>query len=411
MNLEELFISECGEQVMRQTTAAALWMWLAAAVSAGIPGDISADGIVDLLDAVIMADQWLNLPAQPSADIAPSGGDGQINSLDFAVISSHWLLAAPDSDRFADIPAGTFQMGFSEGYIDERPVHAVAVSSFYMARSEVSNSRFCEFLNSAWSRGTIYISKGIVYGAGSQQPYCETAASSALSQIEFDADRFHVRSKGGRNMADDPMVQVSWYGAAAWCSWLSEQEGRPICYDLTAGLCDFTKRGYRLPTEAEWEYAARGGLADCRYPWGNAVAENQANYFVNPPFGFHPLWNDGIPPFTSPTGFFDGTLKNKADYNWAAQILAYQTGSGVNGFGLFDMAGNVWEWCNDWYDQSYYTAEAQINPTGPAAGTARVLRGGSWSNPAHSCTVSARGCNAPQSREGYYGFRPVLNLE
>ncbi|HOL32077.1 MAG TPA: SUMF1/EgtB/PvdO family nonheme iron enzyme [Anaerohalosphaeraceae bacterium] len=398
---------------MRKGITAALWMCLGAVVSAGIAGDISADGRVDLLDIVMMADQWLDLSGLPSADIAPSGGDGQVNSLDFAVLSSHWLLAAPETSRFADIPAGAFQMGdsFGEGYMDERPVHPVAVRSFYMARCEISNSRFCEFLNAAWSRAAIYISQGVIYGSANHQPYCDTSVSSPLSQIEFNAGRFQVRSKGGRDMSDDPMVQVSWYGAAAWCNWLSEQEGRPVCYDLTAGRCDFAKKGYRLPTEAEWEYAARGGRSGCRYPWGDTLTENQANYFVNPPFGFHLLWNDGIPPFTSPTGFFDGTLKYKADYNWAAAFSSWQTVSGANGFGLFDMAGNVWEWCNDWYDQSYYTAEAQTNPTGPAAGTARLLRGGSWSNPAYSCRVSARGCNTPQSREGYYGFRPVLCLD
>jgi sulfatase modifying factor 1 len=198
-------------------------------------------------------------------------------------------------------------------------------------------------------------------------------------------------------MSDDPMVMVSWYGAVAYCNWRSVEEGYQSCYDLATWECDFSKHGYRLPTEAEWEYAARGGENSpyYRFPCGDTISHSQANYYANPggysydvspTTGYHPDWNDGIRPYTSVVGSFS-----------------------ANGYGLYDMAGNVWEWCNDWYDSNYNTSPYD-KPTGPASGTYRVLRGGGWNSDAGHCRVADR-YNGPDYRGDDFGFRIVLDLE
>jgi formylglycine-generating enzyme required for sulfatase activity len=320
------------------------------------------------------------------------------------------------------IPAGTFQMGNStnidEGYSDELPVHTVTLDSFAMGKYEITNGQYRDFLNSALAQGLVTVTSDMVYqaGSGTSYPYCDTSTTS-YNHIDFSNDSFSVRTKGGRDMSNDPMVYVSWYGAVAYCNWRSQQEGKQACYDLSTWTCDFTKNGYRLPTEAEWEYAARGGLSGKRFPWGDTINQTQANFYshtysydVSPVKNqYHPLWNDGQDPYTSPVGFFDGSLKYKAQYNWPGSATSYQTTSGANGYGLYDMAGNVWEWCHDWYGD--YSSSSQINQTGPATGSYRVLRGGSWSYDHVSiCRVSFRGYDAPYLRRIIHGFRIVLDF-
>ncbi len=164
-------------------------------------------------------------------------------------------------------------------------------------------------------------------------------------------------------MAHHPVNNVSWYGAVAFANWRSAQDGLTPCYDLSTWSCDFAAAGYRLPTEAEWEYAARGGLQPTyyQYPWGNTIDGSQANYYNSgDPF-------EGSIPHTTPVGYYDGS----------------QTPSGVdmaNGFGLYDMSGNVGELCSDWYSSSYYGVSPSSNPHGPSSGSSRVFRGGGWYN-------------------------------
>jgi formylglycine-generating enzyme required for sulfatase activity len=326
----------------------------------------------------------------------------QFSTIQPAIVLTILLfLLCPAQSAFASsqemvyIPGGTFQMGdsFTEGWSHERPVHTVTVDSFYMGRYEVTNGQYCQYLNSALG-SSIYVSGGVVYGSGNNQPYCDTSTSNSYIQISYSGSVFSVRTKGGRSMSNDPMVEVSWFGAAAYCNWRSQQEGKELCYNLSTWNCDFTKKGYRLPTEAEWEYAARGGLSSRRFPWGDTITHSQANYDsdsrysydISPTRGYHPTWNDGIYPFTSPVGSF-----------------------AANNYGLYDMAGNVWEWCNDWYGA--YSSNTQTNPTGPTSGSYRDLRGGGWYEFADSCRVAYRVRDYPHCQAFGHGFRLALKAE
>ncbi len=321
------------------------------------------------------------------------------------------------------IPGGTFQMGdsFSEGGSGEQPVHTVTLSPFYMSKYEITNAQYKDFLNSAYSQGLIVVTSNVVYksGSGTSYPYCYTYQSSTDSQINWNGSTFTVRTKSGRDMSNDPMVMVSWYGAVAYCNWRSQQEGKPQCYNLSTWAYDPAIKGYHLPTEAQWEYAARGGLKDPyrRFPWGDTINQTQANfkssssytYDVSPVKNqYHPIWNDGVYPYTSPVGFFDGTLKYKANYNWLGSATSYQTENGGNGYGLYDMAGNVFEWCHDW--NGSYSSGSRTNPTGPTTGTYRVFRGGGWGGYASYCRVAYRNSYYPDYRTSGYGFRVSLDF-
>jgi len=304
------------------------------------------------------------------------------------------------------VPGGVFEMGdMHDEYSCEQPVHTVTLSSFYMSRCEITNGQYCEFLNSALAQGLIAVRKGVIYKAGlsSAYPYCEASTSDSSSQIAYSGGVFTVRTKGGRSMVNDPMVLISWYGAVAYCNWRSQQEGREPCYNLSTWACDFSKNGFHLPTEAQWEYAARGGLSGKRFPWGDTIDHSHANYVANsnwytydydtspyPASTHHPTWDDGIYPYTSPVGSFPS-----------------------NAYGLCDVAGNVHEWCNDWYECEYYTGSPTYNPRGPARSECeyRVIRGGSWASAAPFCRVAERSGSTPKSRDFMRGFRVSLGLD
>jgi formylglycine-generating enzyme len=186
-----------------------------------------------------------------------------------------------------------------------------------------------------------------------------------------------------------------------WSNARSEKEGLTPVYRNADGTvfktgtsvptANWSANGYRLPTEAEWEKAARGGLSGKRFPWGDTISHSQANYYslsgysydVSPTRGYHPTYNDGTTPRTSPVGSFE-----------------------PNGYGLYDMAGNVYEWCWDWHSRGYYSSSPGSDPRGPTSGSHRVIRGGYWGYGADRCRTASRYYNVPGlNYNNYLGIR------
>ncbi len=303
------------------------------------------------------------------------------------------------------IPGGTFKMGDHHSNIgghgyDELPLHDVKVKPFCMDIFETTNEAYCDLLNWAYGQNRIDISvQGDVHKKGDKNcKYCPVAPIFSKSDIQWDNTTKKFSSVPGRQ--EFPMIRVSWYGAAAYCNWKSERDNLTPCYNLTTWACDITKNGYRLPTEAEWEYAARGGQYSTytMYHWGNSIDGSKANYY-----------NSGDPygtsiPHVTPTGY----------YNGSQVISGITTVSDMsNGYCLYDMSGNVSEWCNDWYKVDYYTDLSKMavspvpDPTGPSTGTWRVVRGGSWIDSTSFCRSAKRLKEHPGAVHDLRGFRTV----
>lgn len=235
------------------------------------------------------------------------------------------------------LPGGEFTMGDQRGEDDEQPAHRVTVSPFYIDVCEVTQASFQAML--------------------------------------------------GRNPSkfvgpDKPVDRISWLAAVQYCNMRSTREGFKPCYDPKTMACDFSADGYRLPTEAEWEYACRAGTTT-RWPFGNEAGElaKHAWFKANSAKATHPV-------------------KQKQ----------------ANAWGLYDMTGNVAEWCNDYYAEKYAADSPQKDPRGPAEGKERVLRGGSWAAGDDACRAAARLSQPPGLADvcfGYeaYGFRCVRKAD
>ena len=287
------------------------------------------------------------------------------------------------------LPGGEYRMGDHYGFVDpghpsdEVPIHLVRIDPFYMAVTLTTTEQYLAFLADALSQRLIDVRGGVVCKTGSTEVYAYTREYASSYSIGFNGTVFSIADF----RANHPVVGVVWTGAAAYCNWLSAQKGLQPCYNTTTWVCDFTKNGYRLPTEAEWEYAARGGQYDpyWNYVFGNTIDHTRTNIpeSGDPYEGTDPATH----PWTTPVKFYDGQLKLKSQYNWPGSAASYQTGNGANGFGLYDMQGNVWQFVNDWYDSNYYGVSPYDNPKGPDAGSpgpdglpCRNLRGGNWYN-------------------------------
>jgi sulfatase modifying factor 1 len=216
-----------------------------------------------------------------------------------------WLRGAMN---FVLIPAQSFLMGSDEGRPDESPVHRVSVDAFELGACQVTNSEFAEFAN---------------------------ATGHAPRPAPFDDP-------------EQPVVGVSWFEAVAYCEWVSGISGSRV----------------RLPTEAEWECAARGGVEGLHYPRGDEL----------------PLDDDPAGP----------------------RPVGRRT---PNAYGLYDICENVHEWCSDWYAADYYTVSQERNPRGPVAGSRRASRGGSWRHHIKFSRCAARSSIPPEFRYADYGFR------
>ncbi len=235
------------------------------------------------------------------------------------------------------IPAGGFVMGTRPGHgeEDEFPQHEVWVDEFLMGRDLVTAAEWAVFLNAAGNPG---------------RRYFEPSSQTTVVLVSG----LYYPKKG---CSGHPANGVNWYGASAYCQWLADRTGKP----------------YRLPTEAEWEKAARGGLENRRYPWGDHAARGLAQ--------FNQTWVD--PKHTiSPVGAYP-----------------------PNRFGLNDLVGNLWEWCADWYDAGYYQTSPPTNPQGPESGATKVLRGGSWGSLDFQVRCGIRLGEFPGVSDSGIGFR------
>lgn len=250
------------------------------------------------------------------------------------------------------VPQGSFQMGADEGEENEQPVHDVTIGAFWLDRTEVTNDQFNAFVND-----TGHITTAEAEGGGFLFKGNWDYTEGADWRHPFGPDSDLV------GLGGNPVVLVSWSDASEYCEWA----------------------GGRLPTEAEWEYAARGQESFV-YPWGDTFDGDNLNFCdSNCPFDWSDENADDLYEFTAPVGSYpDGT-------SWV---------------GAADLAGNVWEWVADWYQDDYYAGSAAENPTGPPQGTYRVLRGGGWSGDDYLARSSARsGDVAPEDRTNFIGFR------
>jgi formylglycine-generating enzyme required for sulfatase activity/phosphatidylethanolamine-binding protein (PEBP) family uncharacterized protein len=322
---------------------------------------------------------------------------------------------------FTLVPAGSFEMGDHHGFVDpkhgsdETPIHNVRLDAFYMAVYGVTTEEYSRFLNSAWNAGSVEVRKGGVYFKAKDDLLAETREMSKYSRIMWNGARFSVLDGKERH----PMTGVRWAGAAAYCNWLSQESGRPAAYDPATWAVRFDVGGFRLPTEAEWEYAARGGQqAPYRnFPWGDDADPGKANW----PESKNPF-RGGAEPWTTPVGFFDGKMHGKAEMGWPGPQETFQAANGANGYGLYDMSGNVWQFVNDWYGRDYYAQSPVVNPPGPERGSPmpdgkpyRAMRGGSWYNGenGHGRVSNRnpsyyRGPEDPNHPYYHVGFRVVL---
>ncbi|MEP6535823.1 MAG: formylglycine-generating enzyme family protein [Bryobacteraceae bacterium] len=262
------------------------------------------------------------------------------------------------NDGYGDyvyVPAGAFKMGdnFGDGESRERPVHTVELDAFYIGKYEVTNAEWKKFRDDAGYNDAKFWPGGRV---------------APKDQVSYWAD---AKNHGGGTTNSDnyPLIGVNWDSAVAYCNWLSAKTGKR----------------YRLPTEAEWEKAARG-TDQRRYPWGNEIDHTYANYVGGAKF-------DTV----TEIGFYDSGRHGEL-----------QTHSNASPYGAFDMAGNVMEWCQDWYGRTYYSVSPKKNPKGPESGAYRVMRGGSFFVDALDLRSYARAAAWP-SFLAYrmVGFRPT----
>ncbi len=374
--------------------------------------DINADGIVNVTDLSLLSQQWHHSDCGDingwcnQADIAHSG---TVDLDDISIMAQHWLEITIIPTDGILIAGAVFQMGdcLNEGESDEFPVHTVSLSPFCISKYEITNIQYCQFLNQLLQAQAIYREASGSYYNGIVRnlancvycKYCPTEppidpSKINRSHITFRTNAFVPLSISGRDLSNDPVEYVTWYGAAAYCNWRSIQDGREQCYDTTTWVCDYSKSGYRLPTEAEWEYAARANLTASRFPCGNTITHEQANYFSSDLYwydqsstrGYHPTWinSKSFTPYTSVAGYFP-----------------------AEGFGLYDMTGNVQEWCNDGYAADFYTHSPISNPVGFSLEDIAVIRGGSCSSSAYECRSSNRSNMTRSYSSSLVGFRII----
>ena len=307
------------------------------------PWDLNRDGQVNTLDLILVARDF----GKTDSPLADVNSDGTVNIIDLVLVAHHLgetVVTQPVSapEGMVLIPAGSFQMGNETGETNEKPVHTLHVDAFYMDAYAVTNADYKRFIDDVpeWQKDRI------------SEQYHDGTYLAHWEGNTYPSDQ-----------ADHPVVYVSWYAAMAYAEWAQK----------------------RLPTEAEWEKAARGGRIGQKYPWGDAEDATRATV---------QFW--GSPPITTPVGTYP-----------------------PNDYGLYDMVGNVWEWCLDAYDADFYINSPSRNPIAGADSIdtliseylsvemPRVLRGGGWTDDPRIPSVAVRDTSEPGWTLSLAGFRCV----
>ncbi|MBN1211000.1 MAG: formylglycine-generating enzyme family protein [candidate division Zixibacteria bacterium] len=297
--------------------------------------------------------------------------------------------AYPDNNnadsKMVLVDGGTFRMGniFSEGDEDELPVHEVMLDAFYISKYEVTVGEFREFVKATGYKTTAETEGGANIFDGVKMVH---DSSACWRNVNFKQSDNH------------PVIFVSWYDAVAYCNWLSTKEGLIPCYSGVGDrvTCNFEAKGYRLPTEAEYEFAARCRGKEYKYAWGNgepyindikaANIRDEAALREWGPEVVKTYWYDYDDEyvFTSPVGMY-----------------------APNEQGVFDMSGNVYEWCWDWYNENYYRDSPSKNPRGPESGELRCCRDVGYGCLPEKDRSANRGKGKPGDRFDNVGFRLV----
>jgi len=263
------------------------------------------------------------------------------------------------------VEGGTYLMGRNDGKDDENPIHNVTISDFYMGKYEVTVAQFNVFID-----GTGYSTDADKAGGSDIFTIQGLKRKSGVNWRCDAQGNFKLQSE-----YNNPVMHVSWNDANEYCKWLSKKTGK----------------NYRLPTEAEWEYAAGNGSQHTKYSWGNNIPYGKQGGNVADESAMKKL------------GFSDGLQHYTDGFVYDAPIGSFNP----NSFGLFDMTGNVWEWCSDWYNADYYNFSPQNNPRGPSSGIGIVLRGGGWNSIPRFFLVAYRDYADPDYRGSDTGFRLV----
>jgi formylglycine-generating enzyme required for sulfatase activity len=295
------------------------------------------------------------------------------------------------------VGGGAFKMGSSSGDSDARPVHDVNVSTFRLGRCPIRLVEFRRFI---------------------EDTACRTIAEIEGGSYVWDGDRWNKNASAcWRNPLFDqspehPVTCVTWYDAVSFCNWLSVKEGLSPCYSIDSSrtdphnhyperdvrwivACDFRANGFRLPTEAEWEFAARGGTKSKGFRYAGGNDPGAVAWYLDP---------------RAASGFFVRTQDYGRLFNNGTPMPVGR--KQPNELGLHDLSGNVREWCWDWYAEGYYRNSPGQDPTGPPSGSFRVNRGGSWqANALNHLETTYRNYGGPGSVFTNFGFRVVAREE
>lgn len=323
------------------------------------------------LGVILIGGLALHCSPDRDASVSPANPDE---------VSSPYLIKS-----ILHIEAGSFDMGWSTGSSDERPVHQVSLDLFAIGTTEVTN--------------------------GEYRTYVEYRTN--VDSIDFAPPEDPIPGYF-EDYPDHPVVNITWLDAVLYCNWLSEISGLEPCYKLGKGYetnltkvtLDLETNGFHLPTEAQWERAARGGLEGARYPWGDADPKGLGN---NSQYS-GPLAEERLR--------FSGTRGPLAVGSIETAIP--DSARPLNGFFLVDIAGNVWEWCNDFYSADYYSDSPSENPEGPGrsdfsrdewnAVPPKVIRGGGYNASATEMQSANRNKLSGTDERPYVGFRIARNL-